>query len=101
MLALGLTGTGNEQIAGLGIPLVLLRGRSPAASRGRMRHYKKLLGEAVFIPRGSDRRKVESILRLLANPRQIQRMSEAGRERMGIPGGAYFIARRLWYYLHL
>ncbi|MDR2431500.1 MAG: lipid-A-disaccharide synthase-related protein [Candidatus Margulisbacteria bacterium] len=100
VLALGMTGTGNEQIAGLGIPLALFRGRSPAASGRRMRHYKKLLGEAVFIPRGSDRRKAESLNQLLGSGRQLQRMSEAGRERIGAAGGAYHIARKIWYYLH-
>jgi uncharacterized protein (TIGR03492 family) len=99
-LAMGMTGTGNEQIAGLGIPLALFRGRSAAASGRRMRHYKKLLGDAVFIPRGSDRRKTESLYQLLSSGKQLQHMSEAGRERMGGAGGAYHIARKIWYYLH-
>jgi uncharacterized protein (TIGR03492 family) len=99
-LALGMTGTGNEQIAGLGIPLVLLRGRSAAASGRRMRHYKRLLGEAVFILRGSDQRKIIQLTQLLNNERQLRLMSKAGQERMGPAGGAYFIARKIWYYLY-
>ena len=99
-LALGMTGTGNEQIAGLGIPLVLLRGRSAAASGRRMWHYKKLLGEAVSILYGSDQKKIKQLTQLLNNERQLGLMSKAGQERMGPAGGAYFIARKIWYYLY-
>jgi tetraacyldisaccharide 4'-kinase len=99
-LVLGMTGTGNEQIAGLGIPLILCKGRSAAASGRRMRHYQKLLGDAVLVPRGSDKRKVEKLLQLLGNSQRLQHMSEAGRERMGSAGGAYHIARKVWYFLH-
>ncbi|GBR76343.1 hypothetical protein NO2_0905 [Candidatus Termititenax persephonae] len=97
--ALGMTGTGNEQIAGLGIPLILLKGRSAAASRGRLRHYQKLLGEAVFVPRGSDEKIAKHIVNLLASAKRLQAMAEAGRTRLGAPGGAYFIARKIWHYL--
>lgn len=94
----GMTGTGNEQIAGLGIPLVLLKGKSEAASWNRMLHYKKLLGDAVFITHGNDRKIVEDIAGLLDNNSLLQKMGEAGKQRMGVPGGAYYIARKIFYY---
>jgi tetraacyldisaccharide 4'-kinase len=99
-LVIGMTGTGNEQIAGLGIPLVLLKGKSAAASRGRLRHYKKLLDGAVLALRGSDERIARAVTELLASSKKLQNMADAGRARMGAAGGAYFIARKIWYYLY-
>ncbi|MDR2429093.1 MAG: lipid-A-disaccharide synthase-related protein [Candidatus Margulisbacteria bacterium] len=99
-LAIGMTGTGNEQIAGLGLPLLLLKGKSPAASRGRLRHYQKLLDGAVFAPRGSDEKIARAAHELLSNSKRLQSMADAGRARMGTAGGSYFIARKIWYYLY-
>jgi len=94
----GMTGTGNEQIVGLGIPLVLLKGKSEAASWKRMVHYKKLLGDAVYIAWGKDQCIVEDITGLVDNNTLLQKMGEAGKQRMGEAGGAYYIARKLFYY---
>jgi tetraacyldisaccharide 4'-kinase len=99
-LAIGMTGTGNEQIVGLGLPLVLLKGKSAAASRGRLRHYQKLLDGAVFAPRGSDEKIAKAIVALLADGKKLQGMTSAGRARMGTVGGSHFIARKIWYYLY-
>ncbi|MDR1323201.1 MAG: lipid-A-disaccharide synthase-related protein [Candidatus Margulisbacteria bacterium] len=99
-LVIGMTGTGNEQIAGLGIPLVLLKGKSAAASRGRLRHYKKLLDGAVFAPRGSDEKIARAVTELLASSKKLQSMADAGRARLGAAGGSHFIARKIWYYLY-
>lgn len=96
---IGMTGTGNEQIAGLGIPVILLQGKSEAASWKRMLHYKKLLGDAVYITKGSNEKIVEGLVSLLDNNSRLNTMSVTGRERMGIQGGAYYIARKLFYYL--
>lgn len=92
----GMTGTGNEQIAGLGIPIVLLQGKNTAASSGRMVHYKKLLSKAVFIPTGNDKKKAQKIIDLLKNNKQLAEMSKTGKQRMGKPGGAYSIARKIF-----
>ncbi|MDR1453873.1 MAG: lipid-A-disaccharide synthase-related protein [Candidatus Margulisbacteria bacterium] len=99
-LAIGMTGTGNEQIAGLGLPLILLKGKSPAASRGRLQHYKKLLDGAVFAPRGSDERIARAASELLSSSKRLQSMADAGRARLGDAGGSYFITRKIWYYLY-
>lgn len=95
----GMTGTGNEQIAGLGIPIILLQGKSEAASRSRMVHYQKLLGEAVFVPHGSEQKMIEQIVAVLEDQRKLNRMSETGKQRMGFSGGAYHIARKIYYYI--
>jgi tetraacyldisaccharide 4'-kinase len=95
----GMTGTGNEQIAGLGIPIILLQGKSEAASRSRMIHYRKLLGAAVFVPHGSEQKIVEQIVEVLEDQRKLNRMAETGKQRMGVSGGAYHIARKIYYYI--
>lgn len=92
----GMTGTGNEQIAGLGIPIVLFQGKSSAASASRMTHYKKLLGDAVFIANQSEKKISQSILALLRNNKLLNHMAEVGKERMGKPGGAYSIAKKIF-----
>lgn len=95
-LVFGMTGTGNEQIAGLGIPIVLFQGKSTAATSSRMMQYKKLLGEAVFIANQSDVKITQNILSLLRNTKQLTSMAEVGRQRMGKPGGAYSIAKKIF-----
>jgi len=97
----GMTGTGNEQIVGLGIPIILFQGQSTAASGNRMTHYKKLLGDAVYIANQNDNKIAQGILALLRNPRQLAHMSEVGQHRMGKSGGAYSIAKKIFSQLML
>jgi uncharacterized protein (TIGR03492 family) len=92
----GMTGTGNEQIAGLGIPIILFQGKSSAASANRMTHYKKLLGDSVFIANQNDKKIAQAILGILRNGKQLAHMAEVGRERMGKTGGAYSIAKKIF-----
>ena len=95
-LVIGMTGTGNEQAAGLGTPLVLLKGLGTHSTNDRLKHYKRLLGDAVFIPSGDKQAIASQISELLNDQAKLDQMSAAGRERMGQPGGAELIAHAIF-----
>ena len=94
-LMLGMTGTGNEQVVGLKTPLVLLEGSGPQSSKGRLNHYKKLLGKAIFIPKGSQQKIAQQIGELLQDDQRMREMGEGGAERMGQPGAAEKMAEAI------
>ncbi len=96
---LGQAGTGNEQAAAAGVPVVALDrkarfGRRSGGDWYRMRQ-RRLLGEALLLVPQDPARAAAEIAGLLDDPERLQRMSEAGRLRMGPPGGAAAIARAI------
>ncbi|MFA5928314.1 MAG: lipid-A-disaccharide synthase-related protein [Candidatus Margulisiibacteriota bacterium] len=94
-IALGMTGTGNEQVAGLGKAMVLLNGGGPQSNSARLIHYQKLLGEAVFVPQGSAQEIGRQISALLIDESRLARIGQVGRERMGIAGAAEAMAKAI------
>jgi uncharacterized protein (TIGR03492 family) len=95
-VVIGMTGTGNEQVVGLEKPVFLLRGQGVNSTWRRIWQYRRLLGEALFVAWGSDKRIARELMTLLNNPRKLKKMGEAGKQRMGEPGGAYGIARAIF-----
>jgi len=96
---LGQAGTGNEQAAAAGVPVVALDrkerfGRRRGGDWYRMRQ-RRLLGEALLLVPQEPARAAAEIAGLLADPERLRRMGEAGRLRMGPPGGAAAIARAI------
>lgn len=85
--AMGMTGTGNEQAAGLGVPLILIEEGS-SASGTRLRFYEKLLEGSVLPLRGTDERIASGIRELLRDGERLRRMSDAGKRTIGEPGAA-------------
>ncbi|MDR5709033.1 MAG: lipid-A-disaccharide synthase-related protein [Armatimonadota bacterium] len=97
-VVLGMSGTANEQAAGLGRPVVALPGPGPQFTRRFLELQARLLGEAL-VPAGSPEEAAQMVLRLLADPEERARRGEAGRARMGPPGAAdrlaqWFVSRR-------
>ncbi|RRD63816.1 tetraacyldisaccharide 4'-kinase [Fretibacterium sp. OH1220_COT-178] len=78
-LLIGLGGTANQLCAGLGIPVVSID------EKGK-RVQKKLLGDAEILVEATPEALAECALRVLADPGLYERMSSAGRARMGAPG---------------
>ncbi|MDO4786686.1 MAG: tetraacyldisaccharide 4'-kinase, partial [Fretibacterium sp.] len=76
---IGLGGTANQLCAGLGIPVVSID------EKGK-RVQKKLLGDAEILVEATPEALAECALRVLADPGLYERMSSAGRARMGAPG---------------
>lgn len=94
-LILGMTGTGCEQAAGLGKPVIIPTGKDLSTSKLRTDFYKKLLGEAILTIDGNIPKIAAEALSLLKNEKQISRMGAVGRKRMGGPGGADKIAQAI------
>ncbi len=93
-LVLGQAGTGNEQAAGAGRPVVAAMESGEHA--GRMGWYRmrqqKLLGDALLVLPQDDERFVRGVVTLLEDPARMNAMARVGRERMGPPGACAAIA---------
>ena len=94
-VVLGQAGTGNEQAAGLGKPVVAAAapGESPQSVGWYRMRQQKLLGEALVVLQGDDDTFARDVLALLADRDRIAAMGAAGRERMGAPGASDAIAQ--------
>jgi len=91
-IIIGLSGTGNEQAAGIGLPVIAFPGRG-AQFNSRFAHgQKELLGDALLLlPRRSETIAKEAVA-LLKNRKRIVSMGRAGMKRMGGPGATKRIA---------
>lgn len=87
-IVIGLAGTGNEQAAGLGKPVVTFVGRGTQFTRKFAHDQKKLLGEAVALTDGGPQAVARETVDILNNEMRYKTMAAAGRERMGEPGAA-------------
>lgn len=87
-LVIGQAGTGNEQAAGLGKPVVAF----DSGDRKKLSWYrarqKGLLGDALAVVNRDPESLAKKVLQLLDDKNLYSRMSQTGRERMGPPGGA-------------
>jgi uncharacterized protein (TIGR03492 family) len=91
-LVIGQAGTANEAAAACGVPVVALDdGGAAGAGWYRMRQ-RRLLGEALEIVDAEPEGAAAAVATLLGDAPRLARMRDAGRERMGRPGGAGTIA---------
>jgi hypothetical protein len=87
-IIIGLSGTGNEQAAGSGLPIIVFPGRGAQFNYKFAVGQKELLGEAVMLlPRNSNVIAHEA-QKLLSDTKSRNRMALAGKERMGGPGAS-------------
>jgi len=93
-VVLGQSGTGNEQAAGLGKPVVAAAGpgESPNSVGWYRMRQQRLLGDALAIFPSDDAAYARELMALLSDPERMRRMADAGRERMGAPGASDAIA---------
>jgi uncharacterized protein (TIGR03492 family) len=94
-VVVGMAGTAHEQAAGLGKPVVAYPGGRVQFTEKFLRLQARLLGDAVVAVRGPEEA-ARWVLRLLEDPAERLRRGRAGQERMGPPGAAARMARRLW-----
>ncbi|GAB5601736.1 lipid-A-disaccharide synthase-related protein [Thermus sp. FJN-A] len=99
-LALATAGTATEQAAGLGIPVVAFPTPGPQYTRAFAKRQKRLLGEALHLAEPDPKRVAEQALVLLSEEGLYRRASQAGRERIGPPGGILGAARHIQEDLH-
>jgi uncharacterized protein (TIGR03492 family) len=97
-LVLGQAGTANEAAAAAGVPIVALELAGDRSAWYRKRQCG-LLGDALLLAPENAIDAAHRVAELLDDPHRLGRMSIAGRERMGHPGGAHAIARRLALFL--
>ena len=94
-LVIGMSGTGNEQAAGMGLPVVALPGVGPQFTRGFALDQQRLLGEAVLLVEAGPLAVAAAVHVLLGDAKQREWMGQAGRERMGAPGAVQRIVDRI------
>lgn len=95
VVVLGQAGTANEQAAAFGLPIVALEDQAAGRNEWYRMRQRRLLGEALLLVPAEPRRAAAAIAALLADPAQMRAMGDAGRKRMGPPGGAAAIARAI------
>ena len=93
-IVLGQAGTGNEQAAGLGKPVVAAAapGESPQNVGWYRMRQQKLLGDALLVAPADDDAFARAVVDLLDDPPRMSAMAAAGRARMGAPGASEAIA---------
>ena len=88
-LIIGLSGTGNEQAAGSGKPVVSFYGRGSQYNKKFAEAQKQLLGNSLALVRKADPLYVAvEAWCLLHNPQVLKQMGETGKQRMGSGGAA-------------
>ncbi|MFN5513477.1 MAG: lipid-A-disaccharide synthase-related protein [Cyanobacteriota bacterium] len=92
--ALAMAGTATEQVVGLGKPAATLMGAGPQFNPIFARRQTFLLGESVLLA-STPEQVAPGLLKVLADPRQLSILAANGRARLGPPGGAEGIARKL------
>jgi len=91
----GLSGTGNEQAAGCGKPVVAFPGRGEQYSKRYGCAQEQLLGEALTLVERNPEKIAKKIEAILTKPFLYQTMARTGRERMGNPGASAKIAEAI------
>jgi hypothetical protein len=92
-LAIGQSGTANEAAAAEGVPVVALELDDARRETWYRKRQRGLLGEALLMVPGEPAAAADAVAALLADDVRRARMSAAGRDRMGGPGGARAIAQ--------
>ncbi|NQU17556.1 MAG: hypothetical protein HQ564_05765 [Candidatus Saganbacteria bacterium] len=93
---LGLSGTGNEQAAGLGIPVISFPGQGSQYTKKFGEAQTQLLGKALaFIPERNFQKISNKCLEIIGDPRLRENMGKSGKERMGKPGAIETIAKNI------
>ncbi|MBN2058692.1 MAG: hypothetical protein JW782_07835 [Candidatus Saganbacteria bacterium] len=93
---IGLSGTGNEQAAGAGVPLISFYGRGSQYNKRFALAQKQLLGKALYLIKDHSPITVAAeVWHLLRNPDKLKRMADAGQERMGSSGAVEKIVEYL------
>ncbi|HHT27846.1 MAG TPA: hypothetical protein GXZ82_11430 [Firmicutes bacterium] len=85
-VVLGMSGTGNEQAAGMGIPVVTLPGAGPQFTKRFALDQKRLLGDALLVVENGEYAAACAVWALLQNRERRAMMGAVGKERMGEPG---------------
>lgn len=92
---IGLSGTGNEQAAGIGRPVISFPGRGFQYNARFARAQKELLGEALALKPNDPLKIAEEAWSILNDKTRYQYMAQAGIARMGEAGAIEKIAHEI------
>lgn len=93
-IIIGLSGTGNEQAAGSGIPVISFYGRGAQYNKKFALAQKQLLGDALLLLGKFNADKLAmACTQLLNNRDKIRSMGDIGKQRMGKKGALIKIAQ--------
>ncbi len=87
-VVIGLSGTGNEQAAGLGKPVVSFPGRGVQYTASFAKRQEQLLGKALAVTERDPKKTAAAVWNLLIDQEKRRSMGKAGMERMGGPGAS-------------
>lgn len=99
-LIVGLSGTGNEQAAGCGIPIVAFPSRGGQYTSRYAKAQQQLLGAALALCPRDPHGVAKKILDILGDPVEREHMIQIGRERMGPIGAIPSIAKVIHNKIH-
>ena len=94
-IVVGLSGTGNEQAAGCGKPIVAFPTDGGQYNRRFIASQKKLLGKCLEIVRPNPQDAVDKIFEISGDESLYRDMSRAGVRRIGAPGGSARLAEEI------
>lgn len=94
-IIIGLSGTGNEQAAGMGRPIIIFPGDGPQITERFVRKQKKLLGGALSVTRRDPEEIMKNIKELLLDPKRREAMGREGRRLMEGKGSCHKIAEEI------
>jgi hypothetical protein len=94
-LIIGLAGTGNEQSAGLGIPVIAFPGRGAQYNYKFAKAQKELLGDSLLLMNRNSDNIASEALNILYDKKRASAMSKEGKLRMGKPGASNKIAKMI------
>lgn len=94
-VAVGTAGTANEQLAGLGVPVVAFATRGPQYTGGFARRQGRLLGEALSVVDATPVAVAAAAVPLLEDPARRARAALAGLTRIGPAGALPVIAAQI------
>ena len=94
-LVLGQAGTANEIAAAAGVPIIAFEEGGRRSGRWYRKRQRGLLGDALAVHPRSAGQGARAVADLLNDAPRLRSMSEAGKHRLGPPGGAARIARRI------
>ena len=97
---IGLSGTANEQAAGLGKPVFAFWGNGPQITEKFLRAQKKLLGEALFIFPPEPERIYRSVHEVLRDKKLLKKARDDGMQRMAGRGSIRAIVHEIEAYIN-
>ncbi|MDV6375711.1 lipid-A-disaccharide synthase-related protein [Deinococcus arenicola] len=94
-LAIGTSGTANEQLAGLGIPVIAFATRGPQYTEGFARRQGRLLGAALQVVEGNPAALAAQVRAVLDDRSRRGQAALAGLTRIGLAGALPLIAAEI------